>query len=195
MEKYRSELRKKLRDRRKALNAEQQAAASFGLCNTLKNRKELVDSQHIALYLANDGEIDPVQIQQHLWKLGKKCYLPMIHRESKNEMAFIEYRPDTQLVINRFGILEPSLNGSGIIAPGQLDLVLLPLTGFDMFGDRLGMGGGFYDRAFASSNIRKRPILIGLAHECQKVEKIPTEDWDVPLTGVATDSNFYSFGL
>lgn len=194
MDAHRSKLRKELRKRRQALTDLQQNAAGFGLCSTLKKRQEVDDSQHIALYLANDGEINPERILQHLWKINKRCYLPVLSRKNNNEMSFAQYHPDTQLVTNRFGILEPLLDHSDVIAPEQLDLAFLPLTGFDLFGSRLGMGGGFYDRTFSASRGRRKPILIGLAHECQKVEKIPAEDWDVPLAGVATDRNFYSFG-
>lgn len=192
MEKHRSELRKKLRKRRQALNAEQQAAASFSLCNTLKSRQELVDSQHIALYLANDGEINPVQIQQYLWQSGKHCYLPVVGQSGSKELTFIEYRSDTPLVENRFGILEPSLKKTKAISPEMLDIVLVPLTGFDEQGKRLGMGGGFYDRTFAFNRTSHKPILIGLAYECQKVDSIPVEYWDIPMVGIATDHQFYS---
>ena len=76
----------------------------------------------------------------------------------------------------------------------RLDLVLVPLVGFDPQGNRLGMGGGFYDRTFAYRGRRKhtsRPCLIGLAHECQRVEHLPCAGWDIPLDGVITDCRRY----
>lgn len=189
MSTHRAELRAELRSRRRALTAEQQKAAGIGLCNVLIESGVLGNSRHIALYLANDGEIDPLQLQRYLWRENKNCYLPVLVDDHK--MVFVGYRPDTQLVVNHFGISEPSRHGAAVLAPEQLDLMLLPLTGFDLSGGRLGMGGGFYDRALANSG--EQPILIGLAHECQKVDKILTERWDVPLAGVATDRCFYDF--
>lgn len=186
----RRELRGVLRQRRQALSVEQQKAASLGLCNILIDSGVLVNHQRIALYLANDGEIDPAQLQRYLWRENKNCYLPML--VDNHEMVFVEHRPDTQLVANRFGIKEPSPSGATFLCPGQLDLILLPLTGFDLIGGRLGMGGGFYDRMLADAE--ERPMLIGLAHECQKVDKIPTESWDVPLCAIATDRHFYTIG-
>lgn len=90
---------------------------------------------------------------------------------------------------NRFGIPEPL---GKAVAPQRLDAVCVPLVGFDGRGRRLGMGGGFYDRTFAVNARKKRgnargPRLIGLAHACQQVGRLPHEDWDVRLTGVVTE--------
>ncbi|MGI2028484.1 5-formyltetrahydrofolate cyclo-ligase [Endozoicomonas acroporae] len=185
----RSELRTTLRERRRALSADQQVSAGVMLCDILSARPELADSQHIAIYTASDGEINPDVLRDFLWNSGKQCYLPVIG--SNNNLLFIEYLPDTHLVLNRFGIPEPSLQEVEPISPEKLDVVLVPLTGFDEAGRRLGMGGGFYDRTFAFTRTAKKPILIGLAHECQKVESIPVEHWDIDMSGVATDSRYY----
>lgn len=194
MEKHRSELRKMLRKRRQTLSADQQVSASKGLYDVLKDRPELSGNQHFALYLANDGEINPLVLQEYLWQSGKHCYLPMVH-QSNNELSFIEYQRDTPLLLNRFGIPEPFLQDlqpdAQQIAPEQLDIVFVPLTGFDEQGRRLGMGGGFYDRTFACTHGVKRPLLIGLAHECQKVDSVPVEYWDIPMAGIATDRHYY----
>tara|TARA_B110000908_G_scaffold113635_1_gene133335 strand:+ start:1081 stop:1407 length:327 start_codon:yes stop_codon:yes gene_type:complete len=90
---------------------------------------------------------------------------------------------------NRLGILEPRNNGRQLIAQ-QFDAVLVPLLGFDRQGHRLGMGGGFYDRAFAfkhQGGYRKRPLLIGIAHHFQEAESLTTQSWDVPLDAIITD--------
>ena len=78
----------------------------------------------------------------------------------------------------------------------RLDLVLMPLVGFDSTGSRLGMGGGFYDRSFAFLRRRqkwRKPNLIGAAFDCQKVEQIDGQSWDVPLSGVMTESGVELF--
>ena len=86
---------------------------------------------------------------------------------------------------NRFGIKEP-IDGSPSSAQ-TLDLILIPLVGFDQRGNRLGMGGGFYDRTLAFKlKTPQRPNLIGLAHECQRVEHLETDPWDIPMTGILT---------
>ncbi|MFK0574013.1 5-formyltetrahydrofolate cyclo-ligase [Endozoicomonas sp.] len=187
----RFDLRMALRERRRALNADQQVSAGKGLCEVLKSRPELLACQHIAVYLANDGEINPETLQEYLWQSGKHCYLPVVDQSGSKVLTFVEYHTGTSLVENRFGIPEPSLNGAKTIPPEKLDIVLVPLTGFDEQGRRLGMGGGCYDRTFAFTSIAHKPILIGLAHECQKVDSIPVEHWDIPMAGIATDCQFY----
>ena len=122
------------------------------------------------------------------WLRGKTCYLP---RLVGRNMQFHRYERGNRLVKNHYGIPEP-LVGAASIAPCNLDLVCLPLVAFDTAGRRLGMGGGFYDRCFqfkqASLYAHKRkPLLIGLAHNIQNVECIPLEHWDITLDTIISD--------
>ncbi|RYY77201.1 MAG: 5-formyltetrahydrofolate cyclo-ligase [Gammaproteobacteria bacterium] len=145
-------------------------------------------AQHVAVYIPNDGELNPIPIAQQLWKMGKQCYLPVLHPTQERQLWFVEYTPESILTPNRFGILEPDRRQSHKIAAQLLDIVLLPLVGFDRKGGRLGMGGGFYDTTFAFHKGKKtKPHLIGLAHASQEVEHLEMADWDIPLYRVITD--------
>lgn len=188
---FRSDLRKELRAGRRALSSEQQVRAGLGLADVLLRQPFVAKSQHIAVYLANDGEIDPSSLMAQLWKQGKQCYLPVLDSQGSRSLLFVPYCSDTVLVNNKFGIPEPVPDPAERIAPRDLDLVLMPLTGFDEHGQRLGMGGGFYDKTFDFIRTTQKPPLVGLAHECQKVDRIPTENWDIPMQGVATDKCYY----
>ena len=184
-------LRQTLRQRRRALSDDEQALASKEVVEQLKAIPEYINSQTVALYLASDGEISPDKVAQHAWSLGKACYLPVLDNQKRDTMHFQLYTPDSPMTLNRFGITEPVLNQSLCIDPEALDIVLMPLTGFDDQGRRLGMGGGFYDRTFAFLKTQKKPALFGLAHDCQKVDNIPVEEWDIPMTGVVTATRIY----
>ncbi|CCQ09874.1 5-formyltetrahydrofolate cyclo-ligase [Pseudoalteromonas luteoviolacea B = ATCC 29581] len=96
---------------------------------------------------------------------------------------------------NAYGILEPVLNCSEVCPIAQLDLLLMPLVAFDKQGNRMGMGGGYYDRTLASYYKQnwETPRLIGLAHDCQQVDELPTEVWDVPLQAILTPTRFYQW--
>ncbi|MCZ2721544.1 5-formyltetrahydrofolate cyclo-ligase [Marinomonas sp. 15G1-11] len=185
----RNDLRKHLRAERKALPASQQQAAAVALSTQLQTSPWLkqhlathpADQVHVALYLSNDGEISPDVFCQYLWSLGVQVYLPIIDGET---LLFGLYTPETQWQQNRFAIDEP-LDPNPLTAE-QLHLVCLPLVGFDKSGGRLGMGGGFYDKTFAHK--AKHTALIGLAHDCQQVNRLPIESWDVPLDGIVTAS-------
>lgn len=180
------ELRQKLRKARNSLSPEQQIQAAQSLLQLFQESR-FSQSKRIALYLASDGEIDPEPVCSYLWEQGSEIFLPKLN---KNEMGFSPFRPDSNLRPNKYGIPEPE--GTLSFGPKILDLILMPLVGFDKEGNRLGMGGGFYDRTLSTLQ-QKRPQLVGLAHECQLVERIDSEDWDIPLDAVITDRNIYRF--
>lgn len=186
-------MRHHLRARRRQLSPRQQQLAAIRLARTLNRQQTICKARHVAVYLPNDGEIDPSVFVRQARKRGVRFYLPVLHPVHPGQLTFQPWQPDTRLRPNRFGIPEPRFRSNRVRPPWTLDLVLLPLVGFDTEGGRLGMGGGFYDRTFAF--IRQRPCpapqLLGLAHDIQKVEKLPVESWDIPLDGIATDCRFY----
>lgn len=190
-----SELRKLLRQRRRALGPAQQAQAAADLAEQLAALPAFGQSESVALYLANDGEIDPAEAMR--WRLdrGKRCYVPIIGGigGEGNVLRFGEVTPHTRFRRNRFGIAEPALSADELIDAGDLDLVLLPLVGFDRRGNRIGMGGGFYDTTFAFKQRRPHalPRLVGLAHEIQRLDEIDAENWDIPIAEVVTDERVY----
>lgn len=185
------QLRQQMRARRRALSPAQQRHSALALARQLTTLPAFVRSRKIALYLPNDGEIDPRPLAQKAWRMGKHCYLPVLHPLKKRQLAFIRYQPHTRLYPNRFGIPEPDLRRHTWLATECLDLVLLPLVAFDREGGRLGMGGGFYDCTFAfkqrSWPHRVKPHLVGLAHSCQETESVVREAWDLPLSSIATE--------
>jgi len=190
----RKELRRILRERRRALTPMQQQHAAQAVLRQLMKQPFFLRAQHVALYLAADGELNPAVIAQKLRTLNKHCYLPVAHPTRPRELWFVRYTADTVLTPNRFGIDEPDPFTNHRLPAHLLDVVLMPLVGFDEKCNRLGMGGGFYDytfRAFKNAP-RNKPRLIGLAHHCQQVDALTVEEWDVPLTAVITDQAMLS---
>jgi 5-formyltetrahydrofolate cyclo-ligase len=190
----RPQLRRLLRQARRALTPAQQRQAAQGLYRQLAQHPMFRRARHIALYLPNDGEIDPRLLLRAAQRRGKATYLPVLSPWPRTKMVFQRIRPGEQLHPNRFRILEPRIDVARQRKVWALDLVLLPLVGFDDVGGRLGMGGGFYDRSLAYLARRKlwrKPTLLGLAHECQKVERLAQASWDVPLQGTVSDRHWY----
>lgn len=194
----RTALRREMRQRRRALSIIEQKKAAEDLKSRVLAMPEFLRAKRIALYLPNDGEIDPGLLIEQARKMGKECYLPVLQPLVENRLWFVRYDRKTPMTCNRFGILEPKLKGfsdkkRNRCRPEDLDLVLFPLVAFDEQGGRMGMGGGFYDRTFAFSRHRPfaKPAMIGLAHECQKVDDLPIADWDIPLQGVVSDRYVY----
>lgn len=121
------------------------------------------------------------------------------NKTKNNFLSFIEYNKTTKFQYNKYNIPEPiASNDSSFINPQQLDVVFVPLVAFTKLGQRLGMGGGYYDRTFAflansSNNILEKPLLIGVAYDFQCLDYLPHQDWDIKLYGIATQSTFYKF--
>lgn len=189
----RSELRSRIRCHRRALTPLQQTIASRRLSAQVRRAPAFSRARRLAVYLASDGEISLKPLIELCWKLGKSVYLPVLHPVRHNRLWFTPYTRNTRLRPNRYKIPEPVLKRPGA-APWALDLVLMPLVAFDASGNRMGMGGGYYDRTFAFTLRKpglKGPKLVGMAHDFQRVESLPLADWDVPLRGVVTDQRRY----
>ena len=137
------QLRDTLRARRNTLSATDQSRAAGKICERLLGLPAWTDAGRVALYLANDGEPGTEALIDAAREAGKQVFLPRIQSAA---MAFARWDAGTRLSVNRFGIAEPNSDAE-TLAAAELDLICLPLVGFDRRANRLGMGGGFYDRA------------------------------------------------
>ena len=189
-------LRQQLRTKRRALSEHEQVHLSQLAVQHLVRHRIFRSAQHIACYLPNDGELDLSSLISQAWGMGKTVYLPVLSTIHRNHLHFLPYRPGDELVPNRFGIPEPVIHSRRMIDSARLDLVLMPLVGFDSKGNRLGMGGGFYDRTFAYLRRRRywhKPSLVGAAYNFQALNQLPAKGWDVPLRGVFTETGVRFF--
>jgi len=187
----RQEIRKQTRALRMTLSQSFQNKAATQLTEQLKNHAKIINAQHIAIYLTNDGELNTNDFINWCWQQSKSTYLPVIHPFNKHNLIFLKYQQKTLMNANKFNILEPKLDVTQIIPANHLEVIFTPLVAFDKTGARLGMGGGFYDRTLApiqrvNQSDKAKPAIIGLAHDCQEVSNIPTEDWDIPLPEIIT---------
>jgi len=190
----RQSLRREMRQRRRNLTPRARRTAAQQLARHLGGTPLFHRARHIALYLSNDGEMDLTPLLTLARARGKQCYLPVLSPAFHNRLWFAPWRPHTPLLPNTFGIPEPALPWRAMRPAWALDLVLTPLVAFDPEGNRLGMGGGFYDRTFAYLRQRRhwcKPHLIGVAYRFQQVAALPCQPWDVPLAGVVTEAGGY----
>lgn len=190
------ELRKYIRELRANIPLTEEAAAATQLCQLTMQLPEFQNSQRIALYWPSDHEIDCLPILNVALTQKKHCYLPVLRLQNRQTLGFASYDSQTPVIRNRYDILEPDLSYALPINPTDLDIIFVPLVGFDKNGWRLGRGGGYYDAAFADlqrSHSKKRPKLIGLGYECQRVDTIPVDTWDWKLDAVITEAKLYEF--
>ncbi len=183
----RRQLRRVLRQRRRNLDPARQRQAARAVASHLQRQPELIRARRVAAYLACDGELDPAPLLTRIAARGCRIYFPVIADDSPLGVRFLP-APSGRggWRRNRFGIREPA---AGRALPAwQLDVLLMPLVGFDRDGHRLGMGGGYYDRLLADLARRvRRPRCIGLAHGCQQVESLPVADWDRNVEAIVTE--------
>lgn len=173
-------IRQIIRQKRRQLSHHERAMAQQLVYQKIANHSAIHQASNISIFLSFDGEIETKPIIEYLWQQNKSVYLPIIHPFVSTHLLFIQYTPNSQLIKNKYGILEPVLNVLDVIPYQKLDIVFTPLVAFDNRGYRLGMGGGFYDRLLA--NYKADQILpIGLGFACQKVQRLQNQPWDIQL--------------
>jgi 5-formyltetrahydrofolate cyclo-ligase len=184
-------LRATLRAQRRAVPLPARARAGIRAAAIVDRTLHLHSGQRIALFASVREEIDTQPLIERARSRGCIIYLPRVIDYRTHRMRFVRSSGDRGSV-NRFGILEPSARGE-TIAPRWLDIVFLPLVAFDASGTRLGMGGGFYDRAFAFRRFRQNwraPLLVGMAYSFQQVHSLHCAPHDVKLDAVVTEERW-----
>lgn len=180
----RREHRKKRREHSKDLlahNAEKLAEKIIAL-------DEYQSAVHVAAYIAILGEIDLEAVIRNGAVQGKTFYLPVLRDEA---MFFAPWQPDESLIKKDFGLLEPDCSESQWLKPDRLDLVLTPLVVFDEDCNRIGQGGGYYDRTFEFTRETEKPQLVGVAHDDQREPALNPQPWDIPLDVIVTERTVY----
>lgn len=189
-----TQLRRILRRQRNQLDFRQRRSAANGLLKVALREKLLFKGQRIGFYLPFEGEMDLLPVLNRALWLTKACYLPVVAPRFEKKLSFTRITARHSWYLNRFGIHEHW--SPRPVRARQLDLLFVPLVGFDVEGYRLGMGGGFYDSSLAYLRKRKawyKPYLVGVGYECQKVESVPRDPWDMPLDAVLTERCLYRF--
>lgn len=181
----RPSLRKALRERRRALPPATRINAAQSLAERILALPLLPREGYVAGYWAMDGEIGLHVLQLQL-PAGLVWCLPVLDGD---RLRFAPWRAGDALVTNRFGIPEPDVEPSSALAPDAMSLVVMPLVGFDVRCQRLGMGGGWYDRSLAFRRDRAAPPwLVGAGFSVQQVDALEGADWDVIPDAICTES-------
>jgi len=183
-------LRRQLLSKRQALSGQQRSRLDRRICTHLLRFLEDQDALRLAAFFPFGGEPDLMPAMEILHQAGRRIHLPVINDQ---RLEFKRWQPATAMRSNRFGIPEPT-NGSPFDGL-SLDIVFMPLVAFGPGGERLGMGGGFYDRAFAAfiDQPGTGPQRVGVAYGFQETESLPIDVWDVPLDALITDHGSRTF--
>lgn len=188
-----STLRRQLKAARNAVSPTLRRHAARASVRLSLRHGLLLRAQRIGFYLPNGGEFDSHPLLNQALLMQRECYLPLVPSRGRI-LRFGRIGRNTRMTTNRYGIAEPV--DARPLRARQLDLLLIPLVGFDDQGYRLGMGGGYYDATLAFMHHRRlwrKPRLVGVAYECQRVEMLPHDPWDMPLDAVLTERQLYRF--
>ncbi len=186
-----SQIRQFMRAQRTSLCADEITAASLAITDKLCQLPQLKRANNIAVYLAAFGEVDCSLFIERMHARGKMLFSPILR---KNRMLFAPLLANAAMHLNHYGMLEPVYTSSALKPPKELQAVITPLVAFDSHLNRVGMGGGYYDRSFAFKKYRthwRSPRLIGVAYSFQHVDRLSAQCWDVPLDAVITEKECY----
>jgi len=184
----RASLRRQLRERRLAIPAAARIAAAEALPAQVEQIPEYLTARRIGGYWAVQGELPLAGLMAGIQSRGQEWCLPVLGEDGL--LRFARWRHGAAIEPNRFGIPEPRVPVAELIAPAELDLVLMPLVAFDRRGNRLGFGGGWYDRSFAFLRDRAgagHPLLVGVGFAMQEADALQAQAWDVRLDCIATE--------
>jgi 5-formyltetrahydrofolate cyclo-ligase len=190
VEKDKTELRKRLVTRRAALSADEVAKASEGAVSLIRTLFEWKNAAEALLYWPVRGEIDLRPLMAELWQRGCRVLLPRCRPDRPGEMDLACAACEDELTPGAFSIMEPDAGKCPAVDVCRPDIALIPGVGFDRRGNRLGFGGGYYDRLLAADSLRDT-LVVGMAHEFQLVDTLPTQPWDKPVHVVCTEEKLW----
>ena len=185
-------LRKEISLKRKNLSKKERLDSEESLVQLWESVGDSYKKNKVALYWPINGEVATNALISYFFSNGSKCFLPVISNNEENKLIdFALFEEQSRLVKNRFGIPEP--NKSKIIDLNQLDIIFLPCVCFDSRGNRIGMGGGFYDKTLSYLSKKEKTKLIILAYDFQEVESCLPESHDIKADACLTPNQYLKF--
>lgn len=186
----RNDLRQTILAKRRQINEKESAQAGLSILKTIMKMDVFKRTVNIASYISLSGELCTKDMNEYFMTRHHLC-LPYMVTGQKGKMEFYSFKKGDDLVENRFHILEPKNLPENFISEDEIDVIIVPLVAFDNKGNRMGMGGGYYDRML--KKVRKDCLIIGVAYEFQLVDELIVEEWDMPMDIVITEKKYYEF--
>jgi len=188
-------VRKALVERRRALSPVDVQRASLAVAERIRTLSEWKNAWAVLLYWPIKNEIDTRPLLVELWERGAVALLPRCRPDQPGFMDLCACTCEEDLVEGSFGIMEPAATCPTSEESGDVfvpDMALVPAVAFDAHGYRLGFGGGYYDRLLARPEMDDT-VTIGLCHDFQRLERLPTNAWDEPVQAVCTEKELKWF--
>lgn len=178
---------------RRALSASLLRENSKAIVEKLLGLSLYQNAKTLAIYKAFAGEVNLNELLRLAPIDGKKIFLPVVD-ERADKLLFVEVDENTKLTKTKLGVYEPTFSKENSTDASELDLLLMPLVGFDKHCNRLGLGGGFYDKTLAGIKEKAQVKLVGIAHELQNCKALNPAPWDIKLDYILTEQHTYPRG-
>jgi 5-formyltetrahydrofolate cyclo-ligase len=179
------EIRRKILKKRLSLSSEDIRDKSRKVFLNLAETVEYTNSQNIMFYVATRSEVQTEEMIKMSIKMGKNVFVPIILSECINLAPSKIFDFNTELEKGKKGILEPKKEYYRLFPPEDIDLIIIPGVAFDLYGNRIGRGFGYYDNFLRK--IRSSAKIVALAFEMQILKKIPNDKNDIPVHKIITE--------
>lgn len=160
-------------------------AASRRIAEKVSHLSEFRNARVVMLFLSIPGEVDTLPLARLGWADGKKILAPTACHNCRKMRPIECFKDDEHIFFHTHGLRGPVDNGNCEIPVNQIDLIIVPGLGFDRKCNRLGRGGGFYDRFLATALLRAK--TVGVAFSTQIIPEVPVRQNDKPVGKVITD--------
>ncbi|NNM59997.1 MAG: 5-formyltetrahydrofolate cyclo-ligase [Legionellales bacterium] len=187
-----TELRRLLIAKRTSLSSDERQKAEKNIVERIVKTVQWQSAQKIASYAPFKSEVNLSDLHESAWQEKKTLYLPVLQHD---QLVFAPYLPNSAMRLNQYQISEVDTDSDTLVTGCVLDLLLIPVVGFDNRAYRLGMGKGYYDKTLSTllneplPKFAKRPFFMGVAFACQEVIKLPIDPWDIPLDMIVTEKS------
>ncbi|SKC91416.1 5-formyltetrahydrofolate cyclo-ligase [Maledivibacter halophilus] len=178
-------LRKNMLKKRKSMKEADAKEYSEKIISELKNQEIFQKSRNIMIYLSFNNEVDTYNLMEYCLKRGKKIIVPFTIKKERQIIPSEVRNPHEELILNSLGYKEPDIKSMREVNVENIDLVIVPGVVFDIDGNRIGFGGGYYDRFL--KRLRSSTMTIALCYDYQVVDKVPVDQFDMPVKCIITE--------
>lgn len=178
-------IRKELLKARREMNEDDVTKFSHDIFLQLINSQVFKESKNIMIYLSFNNEVDTYKLMKYCLNSGKRVIVPYCIKEERKIIPSEVKNPDTELKLNSIGYKEPDIESLREVKVEDIDLVIVPGVVFDESGNRIGFGGGYYDRFL--KRLKSTTMTIAICYDYQIIDRVPVDEFDIPVKSIITN--------
>ncbi|BCS88693.1 5-formyltetrahydrofolate cyclo-ligase [Pseudodesulfovibrio sediminis] len=183
-------VRARLLEQRQTLTQEQIRAASLQAVELIRTLFEWKNATEALMYWPIKGEVDLRPLVAELWQRECRVLMPRCRPDQQGIMDLACAACESDLIPGEYSVMVPDSNTCPAVNECNPQIALIPGVGYDRKGNRIGFGGGYYDRLLAKESMRDT-LVVGVGYDFQLIDHIPTQPWDKPVDVVCTEKELW----